>query len=211
LAIYSDHIFPRLLDMVGRHFDDDRREVLRHAQGRVLELGVGTGSSLGFYPAAVTDLVGIDPFQSMVARARASAERLADERGGLPYRLHLHRADARALPYADESFDVVVAFLTLCTVPRAERAAREMRRVLRPDGSLLVLEHVRARDGRPLARWQDRLDPLWTRVAGGCHLNRDTAGVLAEAGFDVAPLERYRDQRYFPPTAPRIRGVIGPV
>jgi ubiquinone/menaquinone biosynthesis C-methylase UbiE len=211
LAIYSDHIFPHLLNRVGRHFDDDRREVLRHAHGRVLELGVGTGSSLGFYPAAVTDLVGIDPVESMMERSRASAARLADRLGGLPYRLHLHRADAAALPYEDESFDVVVAFLTMCTVPRAEQAAQEMRRVLRLDGSLLVLEHVRARDGRPLARWQDRLDPFWTRVAGGCHLNRDTATVLADAGFDVSPLERYRDQTYFPLAAPRIRGVIRPV
>lgn len=211
MSIYSDHIFPHLLDLVGRHFDDDRRALLRHAHGRVLELGVGTGSNLGFYPPEVTDLVGIDPFESMLERARAAAERLERrQRGGLPYRVHLHQADAAALPYADESFDVVVAFLTLCTVPRAREAAEEARRVLRRDGTLLVLEHVRARTGRSLGRWQDRLDPLWTRAAGGCHLNRDTAAVLADAGFDTRSLERYRDQTYFPPASPRIRGALQP-
>lgn len=211
MSFYSDRIFPHLLNLVGRHFHADREAVLRNATGRVLELGVGTGANLRFYPSTVTELVGIDPFKNMLDRARAAVERIEREgAGGLPFQVRLHQADAEALPYHDASFDTVVAFLTLCTVPGAGRAAAEAHRVLRPDGRLLVLEHVRAASGRRLARWQDWLDPLWTRAAGGCHLNRDTADTLAAAGFDTRALDRYRDQTYFPLASPRIRGVIRP-
>lgn len=208
MSIYSKYVFPHLLDLSTSHFDRDRGPLLRHAQGRVLELGVGTGASLGFYGIGVSELVGIDPAGAMLQRARDRHARLERERGRLPFPVRLHQADAEALPYADDSFDTVVAFLTLCTIPDPGQAAREMRRVLRPGGRLLVLEHVRAEDGRALAWWQDRVDPLWTRAAGGCHLNRDTPGTLRDAGFDTAPLERYRDQSYFPFAAPRVRGVI---
>lgn len=178
---------------------------MAHARGRVLELGVGTGSSLGFYPPEVTEVVGIDPFTTMLDRARRTADRLT--RDGAPYRFRLHRASAESLPYDDATFDTVVAFLTLCTIPDHAAAAREAYRVLRPGGRLLVLEHVRARGGTRLARWQGRLDPLWTRAAGGCHLDRQTGQILRRAGF-TGPLERYRTDMMFPPTAPRIRGVL---
>lgn len=178
---------------------------MSHAHGRVLELGVGTGSNLGFYPVEVTDVVGIDPHDAVLERAEAVAARL--NAAGSPYRIRLHRADAERLPYDDESFDTVVAFLTLCTIPDHEAAAREAFRVLRPDGALLVLEHVKAADGSRLAGWQRRLNPAWNRLAVGCHLDRDTGRALREAGF-TGPLERYRDDAFFPPTAPRIRGVL---
>jgi ubiquinone/menaquinone biosynthesis C-methylase UbiE len=208
LSLYRDIIFPHLLERASRHFDDERRVLLPRSYGRVLELGVGTGANLRFYPPAVTDLVAIDPVANMIERAAREVRRLEGRRRGLPFRVRLHQASAEALPYADGSFDTVVAFLTLCTVPDPAAAAREVHRVLRPGGRLLVLEHVRAEDGRPLAWWQDRVDPLWTRAAGGCHLNRDTPVVLENAGFDTAPLHRYRDQTYFPFAAPRIRGEL---
>lgn len=208
MSFYSDRIFPHLLGLVSRHFEDERRRLLSRAHGRVLELGIGTGASLGFYPAAVTELVGIDPFPSMLERARARLRRLERRQGTLPYSVGLHQAAAEDLPYGDGSFDTVVAFLTLCTIPDARAAAEEAYRVLRPGGALLVLEHVRAEPGRRLAWWQDHLDPVWTRAAGGCHLNRDTPATLARAGFEVSSLERYHDQSYFPPASPRVRGVI---
>ncbi len=179
---------------------------MAHARGRVLELGVGTGSNLAYYPATVTEVVGIDPHDAVLERAEEEARRL--DRDGRPYRVRLHRADAERLPYDDTSFDTVVAFLTLCTIPDYRAAAREAFRVLRPDGALLVMEHVRAPDGSRLARWQRRIDPVWTRLAVGCHLDRDTGAALRAAGFE-GPLERYRDDTYFPPVSPRIRGVLG--
>lgn len=179
---------------------------MSNARGRVLELGVGTGSNLSFYPPEVTEVVGVDPHEGVLDRAKRIVRRL--ERDGVPYRIRLHRADAQSLPYDDTSFDVVVAFLTLCTIPDPVAASREAYRVLKPDGRLLVLEHVKAEAGSRLARWQQRLDPLWTRAAVGCHLDRDTERVLRESGFGGS-VERYRDDRLFPLTAPRIRGVVG--
>lgn len=205
MSIYADKIFPPLLHLVSRHFADQRRALMAHAHGRVLELGVGTGSNLAYYPVEVSDVVGIDPHPGVLERARLTAREL--EADGLAYRIRLHRADAERLPYADAAFDTVVAFLTLCTIPDHAAAAREAYRVLKPEGRLLVMEHVRARAGSRLERWQRRLDPIWTRAAVGCHLDRDTGRVLRDAGF-TGPLERYRDDTFFPPTAPRIRGVL---
>lgn len=205
VSYYADRIFPVLLDLASRHFAAQRRELMAHARGRVLELGVGTGSNLAFYPPRVSEVVGIDPHPAVLERAREEVREL--EARGLPYTVRLQRADAERLPYREGSFDTVVAFLTLCTIPDHRAAARESFRVLRPGGVLLVMEHVRAEPGSTLARWQSRLDPLWTRAAVGCHLDRDTGAVLREAGF-TGPLERYRDDSFFPPTSPRIRGVL---
>jgi SAM-dependent methyltransferase len=120
-------------------------------------------------------VVGSTPPQ-VLERARRTVREL--ERGGLAYRIRLHRADAERLPYDDASFDTVVAFLTLCTVPDHAAAAAEAYRVLKPTGRLLVMEHVGAEDGSALAWWQRRLNPIWTRAAVGCHLDRDTGAVL---------------------------------
>lgn len=205
MSFYTERVFPKLLHIASRHFDEQRRELLAHARGRVLELGVGTGASLGFYPEEVTDVVGLDPSPGVLVEARRTVARLRQE--GVPYRIQLHRGDAEQLPYDDGSFDTVVAFLTLCTIPDFAAAAAEAHRVLRADGALLVLEHVKAPDGSRLERWQRRLDPLWTRAAAGCHLDRDTGHVLREAGF-TGPLARYRDRRASPLLAPQIRGVL---
>lgn len=205
MSFYEDRVFPHLLHWVSGHFDRQRRELLAAAEGRVLELGVGTGANLPFYGEGVEEVVAIDPHGAVLEKA---ARRLRRLDGRLPYRVDLQQVDARALPYDDASFDTVVAFLVLCTIPDPGLAAAEAHRVLRPDGRLLVLEHVGAERGTSLRRWQRRLDPAWSRLAVGCHLDRDTAGVLAGAGFDTAPLERYRDDAWFPPTAPRIRGVL---
>ena len=207
MSFYSERIFPRLLALVSPHFDEDRRRLLARARGRVLEIGVGTAASLGFYGPDVDELVGIDPNGGVLERARARALRL-DRAGRVAHRVVLERGDAQALPYDDASFDTVVAFLTLCSIPDPGAAAREIRRVLKPGGLLLVLEHVRAPRGSALGRWQDRLDPLWSRAAVGCHLDRDTGAILAAAGFEAGTLERYRQPRTWALTAPRIRGVL---
>jgi ubiquinone/menaquinone biosynthesis C-methylase UbiE len=152
---------------------DARHELLAGARGRVLELGAGTGANLDHYPDAVTELVLTEPEEPMAKRLRPRAGAAS-----------VVVAPAEELPFADASFDTVVSTLVLCTVRDPQAAMAEIRRVLKPDGRLLLFEHVRAGDPG-LARWQDRLLPIHRRIAHGCHPNRDTAALLARAGFDV--------------------------
>lgn len=151
-----------------------RRWVASRAHGTVVELGAGTGANLGYY-GDVDRLVLVEPSPAMRARlAGPAADVGADVVDGT----------AAALPCAAGAVDAVVATLVLCSVPDLPAALAEVRRVLRPDGRLLLLEHVRADDARA-ATWQDRLDPLWCRMAQGCHPNRDTLAAIEAAGFIV--------------------------
>ncbi len=169
-----------------------RAALLAQARGRVLELGAGTGLNLGHYNAsAVTELVLTEPEEPMLRRL---TPRAADN----DPRASAVRAAAEELPFAAASFDTVVSTLTLCTVDDVPAALAQARRVLVPGGRLLFLEHVRSDDARD-ARRQDRLNPLWRRVAHGCHPNRDTLAALEAAGFE---LERVDHDRF--PKAPRI-------
>jgi SAM-dependent methyltransferase len=150
-----------------------RAELLARARGQVLEVGAGTGLNRRHYPAG-TDVTFTEPDLHMARR------------GGPD----LIPAGAEELPFTDGAFDTVVSTLVLCSVQDLPRALAEIRRVLRPDGQLLLIEHIRAPDGTRLARVQDRVNPVWRRVAGGCNCNRDTLASLADAGFsvDVWPL-----------------------
>ena len=154
----------------------DRAELLADAHGRVLEIGAGTGLNARHYPAAA-EVTFTEPDPAMARR--------------VPMLL----APAESLPFADASFDTVVSTLVLCSVSDLDRAVAEIRRVLVPDGRLLFLEHVRAADGSRLARWQDRLNPLWHAVAG-CDCNRRTVDALARV-FAV----EVRQPRFQPPFA----------
>jgi ubiquinone/menaquinone biosynthesis C-methylase UbiE len=174
-------------DLVGAGFERRHGYALRAphlsaARGSVLEIGVGTGANLPHYPEPVGRLVGADPSLGMLARARRRAAALETD-------VEFVQAPAEALPFPDSSFDTVVSTLTLCTVRRQDAALREIARVLRPNATFLFAEHVRADDPR-LARWQDRLEGVWTVVAGGCHPNRDTLRSVEAAGFTVEELER---------------------
>jgi ubiquinone/menaquinone biosynthesis C-methylase UbiE len=165
-----------------------RRELLASARGTVVEVGAGTGVNVALYPPAVERVVLVEPEAAMVRRLAARVrERAPVARPAFEVR----RAPAEALPLADGSADVAVCTLVLCTVSAPARALSEIRRVLRPDGVLLFLEHVRADDPGP-ARWQDRLDPLWRRWGHGCRCNRPTAATIAAAGFDFEAIERGR-------------------
>ena len=155
---------------------DRRRRLLATARGRVLEIGAGTGLNLPYYTAAVAELVLTEPEAPM-------ARRLAKRAPGR----EIVSARAEALPFPDASFDTVVSTLVLCTVEDPAGALAEARRVLRPGGRLLFIEHVRADGG--LARWQDRLEGVWHRVGNGCHANRDTLTTLSANGFAVSDVE----------------------
>lgn len=160
---------------------DLKRELLANARGRVLEIGVGTGLSFAHYPA-VEELVGVDPSEPMLRRARRRATELASD-------VTLVEAPAEALPFEDKSFDTVVSLAVLCTVDDPSRVLQEIRRVLRPGGRLVFLEHVRSSEPG-LAQWQDRLERPWGWIAGGCHPNRQTLEAIEGAGFEVVELER---------------------
>jgi ubiquinone/menaquinone biosynthesis C-methylase UbiE len=149
-----------------------RRWLAAGARGRTLDLGSGTGRNLPLTPAGVT-VVGIDPAAACLSRARRRAPAAS-----------LVAARAEALPFRDATFDTVLSGLVLCSVGDPARALGEVRRVLRGDGELRALEHVRSRH-RWKARVQDAIQPLWTRVSGGCHPNRDTERAVEAAGFRV--------------------------
>jgi ubiquinone/menaquinone biosynthesis C-methylase UbiE len=179
-----------------------RRELLARANGRTLELGAGTGLNLSHYTGAVSELVLAEPDPHMADRLR---ERLAQE-GTSAGRASVIEAPAEDLPFDDGSFDTVVATLVFCTVEDPGRAAAETRRVLVEAGSLLFLEHVRS-ETRQLAWWQDRLERPWGWVAGGCHPNRPTGDLLADAGFWIEQIDRDRMPRAPRWVRPMIRGV----
>ncbi len=153
-----------------------RRWLARGATGRTLDLGSGTGRNLPLLAPGVRAFA-LDPHADALARARRRAP-------GVPLVL----ARAEALPFRDGAFDTVVAGLVLCSVSDPDAALREARRVLRPGGSLRLLEHVRV--GGALGRVQDLLQPAWTAISGGCHPNRETEAAVARAGFAVDPATR---------------------
>lgn len=181
---YERHLLPYLIDMacgIGP-VQKQREKVVPLAHGRVLEIGIGTGLNLPHYDAARVDhIVGLDPGTEMhpLAQKRLEASGLAVELVGL---------SAERIPYDDARFDSVLVTFSLCTIPDPVAALREMRRVLKPQGRLIFCEHGRAPDAS-VARWQDRLTPVWSKFAGGCHLNRDIPALLDQAGFVCEDLQ----------------------
>lgn len=184
-GFYAQHIFPRLMDWVMRdtRFQAEREQTLRQLHGSVLEIGFGTGLNLPHYPKAVTWLTAVEP-QIVLP------ERVSQRREEAPMPVEVVRVTAEHLPFQDGTFDCALSTWTLCTIPDVLAALREARRVLKPDGMLVFLEHGRSEDAN-LARWQDRLNPLQRLFACGCNLNRRIDGLVAEAGFKITQLDRY--------------------
>jgi ubiquinone/menaquinone biosynthesis C-methylase UbiE len=179
-----------------------RAALLRDAEGRTLELGAGTGLNLAHYTASVTELVLTEPDRFMAARLR---RRLADEPPA-PARVEVVEAGAERLPFEDASFDTVVSTLVFCSVEDPNAAMSEILRVLRPEGRMLYLEHVRSPDSARLARWQDRLERPWGWLAGGCHPNRPTGDMMQSNGLEVERLDRGSMPKAPPFVRPMISG-----
>lgn len=173
-----------------------RSRIVPQAEGAVLELGCGGGINLTHYDRArITRLSGVDPSPQLLATARGKAKSLgfdADFRAGT----------AEALPFADASFDTVLTTFTLCSVQDPQAVLGEMRRVMKPGGCILFLEHGAAPDAGP-ARWQQRIEPVWKKIAGGCHLTRPVGDTFRAQGFSLANVH----SRYMPKT-PRFLGWI---
>jgi SAM-dependent methyltransferase len=186
MNLYQQHVVPCLVHLAMRQkpLGPFRQRVVAAAEGRVLEIGVGSGLNFPFYGATVTSVIGLEPSPALLrmARARASSAKTP---------ITLLDASAEAIPLDNNSIDTVVTTWTLCTIANAPLALAEMRRVLRPGGALRFVEHGRAPEPG-VARWQDRLDPLWSRLAGGCHLNRKIDDLILGNGFRIETLENAR-------------------
>jgi ubiquinone/menaquinone biosynthesis C-methylase UbiE len=179
-----------------RWMGERRRRLLAGARGAVLEIGGGTGANLAHY-RNVDRVTIAEPDRFMRNRIGPKLEEAR-----VP--VQVSAAGAEALPYPDGSFDTVVSTLVLCTVLDQEAALDEVRRVLRPGGRLLFIEHVRAAGSA--ARWQDRLEPLWRRLLGGCHPNRDTVAAIEEAGFEIETFESFYPPDPLSALMPHVQG-----
>jgi ubiquinone/menaquinone biosynthesis C-methylase UbiE len=182
MTFYTDCVLPHLLNLAMRHKDlaAYRRRLVPAADGRVLEIGIGSGLNLPFYGQDVSEVVGLDPSAPLLRMA----EREIRPSGRA---VTMIKGSAEAIPLEDASFDTVVTTWTLCSIPDAPGALGEIRRVLKPSGSLLFVEHGRAPEASA-ARWQDRLTPIWKTIAGGCHLNRPIDALVRRAGFELSGL-----------------------
>jgi len=198
------HVFAAIYDRMCAATEEaglraHRAALVGEATGDVLEIGGGTGANLPFYGDGVQTLTITEPEKPM-------ARRLEQQIGERTPAATFVRAPAEELPFEDASFDVTVSTLVLCTVDDQPRALRELRRVLRPRGRLLFIEHVRSEDPR-LARWQDRVLPLNRRVGHGCHCNRPTLDGIRGAGFEVTRLELDTLKHVPPVLRPLVVGV----
>jgi ubiquinone/menaquinone biosynthesis C-methylase UbiE len=176
---YEQCVLPHLVNWSMRQetFIEYRRRGLAKAEGCVLEIGIGSGLNLPHYGDAVRHVIGLEPSPRLLRMARRVAATGASC-------VELVQGSADAIPLENESVDTIVSTWTLCSVPDVEGALGEVRRVLKHDGRLLFVEHGLSSDSR-VRRWQDRLTPVWKRIAGGCHLNRPIIQLIEGAGFRV--------------------------
>ncbi len=181
---YNRHVLPRWVSAACGmpHVTAQRRRVVPAARGVVLEVGIGPGHNLALYdPCQVTRVIGADPVAEMTERA-------ADAIARAPVPVEMLHASAEDLPLENGQADTAVLTFTACTIPRVEEGLAELRRILRPGGRLLFLEHGLSPDPE-VARWQRRMDPWWSRIAGGCHVNREVPALLGAAGFEILKVE----------------------
>jgi SAM-dependent methyltransferase len=182
MGIYSKWILPPLLHltMSQKELRAYRQRIVPAARGRVLEVGIGSGLNLPFYGRDVTGVIGVDPSPELLRMAETKVRSTA-------FAVDLVNRSAEELPFEDDSVDTVVMTWTLCSIPNPQAALREVRRVLKPDGELLFIEHGLSPDPG-VAAWQHRLTPFWKRIGGGCHLDRDVDGMLQSAGWELSDL-----------------------
>jgi ubiquinone/menaquinone biosynthesis C-methylase UbiE len=185
VGFYEDQVLPRVIDVAlgNKKIGKLRRRALEDLSGTVVEIGFGSGTNVPYYPAAVERVYAVDPavVGRTLAAKRIAASRVPVEFVGL---------DGAVIPLADASMDNALSTWTLCTIPNVDEALREIRRVLRPGGHLVFLEHGLSDDPR-VARRQHRFNPIQQRIAGGCLLDRDPGALIAAAGFEVERVDRF--------------------
>lgn len=183
MGFYEERLLPHIVNLAmrNRHLRPYRERIISAAEGRVLEVGIGSGLNLPFYRPSVSEILGLDPSPRLMTMARQRAS-------GASPPVTFIEGSAEAIPMDDASIDTVVMAWTLCSIPEAVRALGEMRRVLKPGGQLLFVEHGLAPDAT-VRKWQHRLTPIWKRIGGGCHLNRPIRSLIETAGFGIAQIE----------------------
>jgi len=183
VGFYRGFILPKLchLSMRNQRLTPYRKRVVASAEGRVLEIGIGSGLNLPFYPAAVREILGLEPSPQLVSMAKEVAAASLSP-------VMFVEGSAESIPLDSVSIDTVVTSWTLCTIPQAATALDEMRRVLKPSGRLLFVEHGLAPD-ESVQKWQDRLTPAWRCLSGGCHLNRPIRRMIEHAGLRLDRIE----------------------
>jgi ubiquinone/menaquinone biosynthesis C-methylase UbiE len=188
MGLYGEHVLPRIINAACgmKTVAPLRRRVCEGLEGEVVEIGFGSGLNVPFYPDSVTRVAAIEPADVgwKLAEKRLRATSVPVERSGL---------DGQSLPFEDDSFDAALSTWTLCTIPDVGAALSEVRRVLKPGGTLHFVEHGLAPDER-VRRWQHRLEPLQKRLFGGCHLTRPIVDLLSRAGFTITDLDVFYEE-----------------
>ncbi|WP_329496212.1 class I SAM-dependent methyltransferase [Kitasatospora herbaricolor] len=188
MGFYTTQVVPRIINVACgmKEADPLRRRVCDGLAGEVVEIGFGSGLNIPFYPATITRVSAVEPSDLgwRLAGRRLAATRIPVQRTGL---------DGQSLLYPDDSFDAALSTWTLCTIPDAEAALHELRRVLKPGAALHFVEHGLAPD-ESVRRWQHRLDPMQQRLFGGCHLTRPIVDLLTDAGFTVTELDVFYEK-----------------
>jgi len=196
LGLYDNYILPKFLNCAcsSKPINYQRQKVVPLAKGKVLDIGIGSGLNIPFYNSDKIDkVIGIDPSHELIELAKE----LANDSKAF---IELVIGSAESIPYPDNFFDTVLVTYTMCTIPNVAIANKEMWRVLKDDGRLIFCEHGLAPD-KKISKWQNRIDPFWGKIAGGCHLNRDIQKLITDAGFSFESL----DKMYIPST-PKFAG-----
>ena len=196
MSLYNKYILPKFLNCAcgSKPINYQRQKVVPLAKGKVLDIGIGSGLNIPFYNSDKIDIViGIDPSHELIELAKELANDIKAS-------IELVIGSAESIPYPDNFFDTVLVTYTMCTIPNVAIANKEMWRVLKDDGRLIFCEHGLAPD-KKISKWQNRIDPFWGKIAGGCHLNRDIQKLITDAGFSFESL----DKMYLPST-PKFAG-----
>ena len=196
MKLYDKYILPRILNCTCslEPISEQRQKVVPHARGNILEVGIGSGLNLPFYETSkVKKIWGLDPSEELHEMAKKVVS-------GLDLDVEFLLKGAEEIPLIDDSVDTVLITYTMCSIPEVEEAIKEIRRVIKPEGVMIFCEHGKAPDAKTL-KWQERINPYWKKISGGCNINRDIPNLIKSAGFSITQLETM----YLPGT-PKILG-----
>ena len=196
MSLYEKYVLPKFLNCAcgSKPVSYQRKKVVPLAEGKVLEIGIGSGLNLPFYDKAKIDEIwGLDPSEELSEMAKQVADKESME-------VKFISSGAEDIPLPDNYFDTVLVTYTMCTIPEVQRANQEIRRVLKDDGKMIFCEHGESPD-QNIRKWQNRINPLWGKMAGGCNINRKIPSLIQESGFDIIEME----EMYLPNT-PKIAG-----